>query len=309
MVLQAYLDDSDTHGSARKAFVLGGYIATAEAWTKFAAEWEPLLETFKVGRGKSGRRRFKMNEMAHHMEDVPPFFEIISRHVIGAISIVIYEDDLERAKSRIWSDNVDILFSPDSGGRNVAKKYMIHQLYHLMNDPSILAYGLKNPARFRDALAANRDRIDLYFDTDSSDDWAEWWEAVQKGVDEDVRGTRPPQFVDDEDYLPLQAADFWSWWTRYGHENDKYVEIAQGDFGAWQVKYSPPSLSITIDEDALTEQLINEFYEFVPIKSSVNIYDAKKKPRTDHAMPVHHMKKKSAMFSHYERLLKLLRGR
>jgi hypothetical protein len=38
-VLQAYVDESMEEG----AMALGGFVATAEAWGKFSAEWERLL--------------------------------------------------------------------------------------------------------------------------------------------------------------------------------------------------------------------------------------------------------------------------
>jgi hypothetical protein len=51
LVLRAYIDDSHT---VQTAFVLAGYIATAENWAAFSDDWQevldmpPRLERFKM---------------------------------------------------------------------------------------------------------------------------------------------------------------------------------------------------------------------------------------------------------------------
>jgi hypothetical protein len=96
VVVQCYLDDSYTQGGAH---VLAGYVARAESWAKFTKEWEQLLPRCYRG-GNSGRHRFKMSEMARRMEDVPLFLDVIRSNVSYAVSIMMKEDELERAKGR-----------------------------------------------------------------------------------------------------------------------------------------------------------------------------------------------------------------
>lgn len=54
---QAFIDDSTTPGGE---FVLAGHIAPAEAWAKFAKEWEELLPFGTLA--ENGKYHFKMSE-------------------------------------------------------------------------------------------------------------------------------------------------------------------------------------------------------------------------------------------------------
>ena len=95
VVYQTYLDDSS---SDQGVHVLAGYVARAESWAAFAKDWEQILPRAYIG--KSGKRRFKMSEMARgHMNDVPLLYNVISEHVTCSVSMVIRSDDLERAKN------------------------------------------------------------------------------------------------------------------------------------------------------------------------------------------------------------------
>ena len=310
MALHFYIDDSDDNAPGkRKAYVLGGYVASPESWAKFSHDWALLLEAFNVPRGKSGRRRFKMNEMARRMKDVKPFYETIVRHAIGAVSIILYEDDLERAMGRIWSDNVDVMFSPEADGKVLIKKLLISELHRLMAEPSILAVESSASYRFSDMLRGNRDRIELYFDEDSrSSIISDWWDGTAPDFDCEIRSGHPPQFLDDEVYLPLQAADFWAWWARRAYERKSIKDVVGGDFETWHGSEGPPFLSMSISEDDLVGCLIATLKLSAPFGIMPNLYDAKTKPRTDRAKAVHYAKKRSHMLSHFERLLRKLRG-
>ena len=91
MVVQAYFDDSY---SANGVHVLAGYMARAECWVAFSKRWEELLPTAFLG--NSGRFRFKMNEMAHRMDDVPAFYKVISRHLPYSVTIALRERDFSK---------------------------------------------------------------------------------------------------------------------------------------------------------------------------------------------------------------------
>jgi hypothetical protein len=83
VILQAFIDDSYT---AKGTFVLGGYIANAEAWARFSAEWEAALP--KALRKADGRYYFKMSDMAGRgrLADVPQFVKIIEDHVAFSLA-------------------------------------------------------------------------------------------------------------------------------------------------------------------------------------------------------------------------------
>ncbi len=312
MVLHIYADDSDENASGkRKAYVIAGYIATPEAWAHFSEEWERLLEDLDVPRGPSGRRRFKMREIARRkMTDAKPFYETITKYAIGSISVVVYDDDLERAKARIWSDSVNLTFAPGDDGKNLVKKALIDALYKLMDDPSILAVEGGPSSRFSDMLKANRDRIEVYFDDDSASTWiTDWWDYCIETYDPEIRSSEAPRYLDDEQYLPLQAADFWAWWSRRGYEDDSIRRFVNGDFGAWEGPKGPPALVMTFTEDQIVDFFIESFRNFVLFGVKPNIYDAKKKPKTEHAKEVFRDKSRAAMLQRFGLLLRRLRGR
>ena len=115
MVVQAYIDDSYKNGGVH---VLAGYLSTAEAWSEFSREWEEILPR-AVRNQNSGKYRFKMNEMAHRMDDVPIFYNAIQKYAKYSVSVLIDEKDVVRAKERIWSPNSNLIFSPNTEIKNI----------------------------------------------------------------------------------------------------------------------------------------------------------------------------------------------
>ena len=309
MVLRLYIDDSDSPESPeRKAFVLGGYIATPEAWTRFEEDWRDLLEPFDIPRGESGRRRFRMVEMARRFRDARPFYETIVRHVLGAVSLVIYEDELEAAKARVRRHNGEIPFTPFDDGRTLVKKILVQQLHEMMADPSILLMS-EGTKRFGQVLAENRDGTEIYFHRDESEPcMTEWWQGYisAQQPDLDVPGTQTPQFVDDEEHLPLQAADFWAWWAWQAYENGSFQDFASGNFGSWQGSNGPPMLVLTTSEDDLADYLMEAFAASVPAGSAAD--DTGKQPGASPAMYVDNPETGSRL-SRFDRLLERFRRR
>jgi len=81
MPLQAYVDASgkgDPH-----LLVIAGYIASADAWELFAAEWQKRLNEARLP-------YFKMNKMSRRPEIAGYFYRVIEEHdITAAISCVI----------------------------------------------------------------------------------------------------------------------------------------------------------------------------------------------------------------------------
>ncbi len=293
MVLQAYVDESISE-RGKKPYVVAGYVATAESWARFSAEWEPLLKW--TGYGNKGRR-FKMSEMRKKMDKVPAFYDVILRNVLFRVDATIFQDDLEAAFARIWSDNTELIIPPAGEIHNVVKTALVGGVYKAMSDDKYIE-GLTD-IPIRSIIKNNRGMIDFYFDEDSSSEHlTEWWNA--RYVDDnrfsmDVIGEKP-EFRDDEVFLPLQAADFWAWWVRFGAETGTEEDIKKYDkFGSWQAPGHIHGLSFTTNEDQLTEEIIG-----LMTKNSLcvaNIYDAKYRPPTEHARFVHRPKRRSSYLS------------
>lgn len=272
MVIQAYIDDSYTDGGVH---VLAGYMARAEAWAEFSKDWEVLLPLARMG--NNGKHRFKMSEMAHRMEFVPAFYNVIQKHAAFAVNFMISEADLERARARIWSDNVQIVWGPQDEIQNILFLRFI---------PAFFEWCWEDE-RIRNWLGG--DQIDIYFDNDIAPGWVcDEWEKLIREIPEHAQsfiGDRPKP-ADDEEFLPLQAADFWAWWSRKGYEDGKMKEIGRGDFGSWKAQ-KVPGFQLSTDEDRLTALLILLHKRSHVIQGIYNIYDSNKTPKSEYAiMPI-----------------------
>jgi hypothetical protein len=207
VVLQAAIDDSYTDGGA---CVLGGYAATAESWAAFSKEWEELLPSALRG-GPRNIHRFKMKEMARRLDRVPPFYRVIEKHVLLGISCKIDAGDLQRARNRIWSDNVSLFWGSFSDVYWMSVSGLLGMFHE---------FRLSSPAM--EKLLPLDQKVDFYFDKQSdSGELIDQWDTFNENQPQAIRELygEVPRFKDDEEFLPLQAADFWAWWVRSGYEN------------------------------------------------------------------------------------------
>jgi hypothetical protein len=264
MVFQAYIDDSYTENGT---FVLGGYVATAETWATFSAEWEALLPTATRGRGGY---RFKMSEMARQLDRVIPFYRVIENHVPLGLWCQIDIAELRRAKERIWSD-VPLIWS------NPAQPFWfcLSAILGRFHEERLAQETLQQ-------LLPLEQKVNFYFDkrsareaTEIADDWDEFAAGQSEAV-RSLYGTIP-RFEDDEEFLPLQAADLCAWWVRRATEKG----AARGsEFADLKPRKSITTLAIKFTEDQLVESLIERIrrgrYGLVPERP---IYDAKYSPR------------------------------
>lgn len=271
MVLQAYVDDSYTENGV---FVLAGYVATAAAWASFSQEWEKLLPT--ATRGPSGKFRFKMSEMANQINRVPAFHCIIENHVLMAISCKIDLGDLERAKQRIWSDNIQIIWGPPHNPNNQVIGYLLTHFHRLRYERQLLVN-----------LLPLDEKVDFYFDLHSDINTLDWDAFVASETSRSIRELygAPARFEDDEEFLPLQAADFLAWWIRDGYQNGRLQSYLSGDFGFWRGKKAIPYLNIMVSEDQLVEVFINQWERTLAPGSPARVFDANERLPTDNALP------------------------
>jgi hypothetical protein len=295
MVIQAYFDDSYTAGGVH---VLAGYLARAENWAAFSKQWEQLLPLCYPG--KSGKPRFKMSEMARRMSDVPIFYKTIRAHVSYAFTVMVREEDLERAKARIWSDSVDIAWSPHDDISTLLVRFFINRFFE---------YVLGDDHNHH--WIGPEDKIDIYLDNDAAEEWSlDSWEETIAGMPEYFKehvGERP-RFVDDEQYLPLQAADFLAWWTRRGYKNNNLSTIMRDNFASPELEKKLLSgAHLIFTEDQITSNLINLLRAGNSIPALTNIFDSNERPRNEAAFDVYDFDKRKGLFSHLRQKLKNLR--
>jgi hypothetical protein len=95
LVMQVYIDDS----VEPPVFVLGGFVARTEAWAKLKVEWQvaldkpPSLNYLKMKEAHALVGQFKGWKEAARNKRLTEFVEIIERHVLAGVSLVVRHDD------------------------------------------------------------------------------------------------------------------------------------------------------------------------------------------------------------------------
>ena len=254
MVLQAFIDDSYTKDGE---FVLAGYIASAESWAKFSKDWEELLPFATLS--KAGNRRFKMSDMAQgRMERVPAFYRVIETYALAAVSCRINIAELNRAKSRVWIHNTAVEhWGMFQNPFFTAFRCLLGMFHHHWNVTS--------------QVIPEGQTVDFIFDnqTEKTAILSSWDEFMaRQSAELRPRFGATPRFENDEEFLPLQAADFWAWWIRKWYEDGPDVveeKVNSGDFGVWKRNRSSfPTLAISFDENQLVEEMIKVAREHLP---------------------------------------------
>lgn len=115
----------------------------------------------------------------------------------------------------------------------------------------------------RDAFAKQLpldEKVDFIFDNQSEKSHIlTAWDAIVAGHLDQVkeRFGATPRFEDDQEFLPLQAADFWAWWVREWFEEDSPPtpevpdKMKQRDFGSWRGNKQMPIFSLSYDQSIL----------------------------------------------------------
>jgi hypothetical protein len=260
VVLQAFIDDSFEEDGV---FVLGGYISTAEAWAAFSKEWEKLLPLGTLN--KHRRYHFKMREMAREparIARVPLFLKVIEDHALVYVSAKINIAELRSARSRIVVPNINIDWGVFANPYFVAFRCLMDNLH-------------ASRPRMGHVLPLS-DKIDFYFDnrTDKKAIVTMWDDYVARRRDEVRRyfGANP-RFEDDEEFLPLQAADFWAWWVRKWYLEGTPEKIPRWDFGSFTKSPGKEFLGIEIafNQERLIDALKGLVREHIPPEAPIYV--------------------------------------
>jgi len=220
----AFMDES----YSTDEFVLGGYIQTSDVWAGFEADWAKLLLKYGV-HAKNGSVQFHMFEMKWQMDDVKRFSDVIDAHNLYPVSFRMNLDDFREAIVTV---------------ERRFERQGISIDWERWNDPYYFGFRhfLDGFHRRRDTLEPEIPvdaRIDFYFDRRSEQHRVlEAWADVraQMPPEEEERYGQDPRFENKQEYLPLQAADFYAWWAREWYEEDSSdvpTKLEVKDFGSW----------------------------------------------------------------------------
>lgn len=260
LTLQAYIDESYEENGI---FVMAGYIASVESWAAFTKDWEKMLPYGMLN--NEGEYYFKMSDMAQkdeRMKRVPAFFRIIEEHVLGFVSVKIDISELKRVLSRLSVPGAVIDWEMHANPYYIAFRCLL-DMFHL------------HRPKMTDAIPLN-EKIDFIFD-DRTEEKAiiSSWDYYMENRPEEVRQYygSVPRFENDEEFLPLQAADFWAWWVRKWHKDGTTEKIRECDFGSFKLRGLRKYLKIDISFNE--DQLVSTFKRILGRETDRPIYDAK----------------------------------
>lgn len=247
MVLQAFIDDS--YEPEAGAYVLAGYVASAERWAAFSREWELALP--KWGRlNEKGRFHFKMSEMSGRMSNVAGMYRIIEDHVDLAVSIAFIKEDFHIARARLY-----LIDGRGLDWDEVGYNYYMFAFYCLMD-----TFHTAHTQELKTLIPEN-ERVDFYFDDQrEKGQILRTWDRYMDARPPEIRDTfgRTPRFEDDSDFLPLQAADFWAWWIReWNTSGEAGPDMNYVEFKHWRADPTkPPRLQIRPLQDGIVEVFV-----------------------------------------------------
>ena len=204
-------------------------------------EWDRMLPYGTLR--PDGTYHFKMSEMASNQERmarVPAFFKIIEEHVLLSLSCTINLEQVRRAKERIWVPGAQINWDFVDNRYKFAFRCLLDN-FHTHKSVVELIIPL-------------HEKVDFIFD-DRTEKKAiiETWDLYMQARPPETRDLygAAPRFEKDEEFLPLQAADFWAWWVREWYEttDDPGAHIRECNFGMWRgTRASYPKFDISFDE-------------------------------------------------------------
>lgn len=246
---QAFIDESVSPNDGD--FILGGCIAPAEKWAEFSREWEALLPYGT--RAKNGNFHFKMSEMASNaqrMARVPLFSDVIDKYIHDFISCRMNLADFAQAQERFESFARVMNWSVDFGpflNPYYFTFWILLKAFH------------KDREKFASHIPVD-EKVDFYFDNRSEKKpLLEAWDGFLPKLDDVMRARygATPRFEDDQEFLALQAADFWAWWVREWYEEDAAElpdKMLKFDFGTWIGK-DRRFITIYLTEDFIFEEM------------------------------------------------------
>jgi hypothetical protein len=234
-MLQAFIDDSAEANPP--VFVLAGYLAPDVAWAGFIKDWQaaldipPAIPYFKMSKARALLRN-QANERIGVLHGV------IEKHITAGFCIMIPPD----AVKRIWGP-ID--------------KFARHPFY--------CAFSILLPllGLHLDEFGLDGDQIEFYFDEQMNEEgrakraweWAKNNANVESPKLKNILAS-VPQFRDDKELNPLQAADLAAWWFRR-----RYVERITGApkrTVPWKATDSIKYMRIEVSEDQLRQRYFQQ---------------------------------------------------
>lgn len=271
-MLQAYVDDSGSENRPDKRLVLAGYILSANDWANFSVEWAvalaqpPRLAVLHMSAGFPG---FDNKERAAKIDAL---VEVLSRYRPLSFECMVSRKDYEDIlRPNAPYDLRHPYFPCFVGVLSLAAK-------------SVSEEGLEGP-------------IDLIFDAQGNvgAGAAAWYLPIKKRDPHLARLLGgPPSFKDDQEALPLQAADLLAWHVRKCSEpkvtrrerevadairfRHRYMELTKETLVGWAAAFSQvPGIEATKSRESSVQTEIERLTSTVPPDQIVPVLNALQK--------------------------------
>lgn len=258
-MLLAYVDDSGSHKGEQRLY-LAGYILPIELWKSFGDAWRaaldepPSLKSLHMTSSFQGWSREAREKKIQRMIDVVRFYRPPS------IECSVCVDDFNQ----------------------IVRPHAPHDLRH--------AYGvcfdgiIIKSAQFVESMGL-AGPLEFVFDIQGNVglDAALWYEPIKQMQVPQVRKILggPPIFRDDEEVLPLQAADMLAWHRRLAGEstcspeqrqvadsmvfNHAIVNLPREMLEQWAAAFSKvPGIAETQGKNASTKKVLTKIVRTVP---------------------------------------------
>jgi hypothetical protein len=191
LVLQGYFDDSGSHADS-PFFVLGGWIASTDAWKTFSTIWdyhlkkEPALEYFKMNEAITWTGQFERGW------NVP----LRNQRIFELAEVIRRSEPLVRVECFLRRSDFENFV------RNILDAKFYSDPYFLCFHHVVLSVAV-DPE-----IGWNKD-CDFIFDCHGpiGEHAASWWEQIKQTIGEPVssRLGTPPLFRDDKNFKPLHV--------------------------------------------------------------------------------------------------------
>lgn len=206
-MLQGYFDDSGSDG-IRPPFVLAGWIHTAERWGDFSDDWKaeldqrPKIRYFKMSEAAAGQGQFQGMPIEFRKYKVRNLLSVVQKHNPDGLYCFMRWDEWREFEKKLPAST---------------RKPYVSLFFGVLD--TVMAYE-KNIGRFPE-------KVELDFDEQGEAGLLalEWYRLIAPHFPAEYKEIfgRSPTMLDDEDYMPLQAADMLAWSVRRDLDPDEYA--------------------------------------------------------------------------------------
>jgi len=244
LMLQVCIDDSTTETNQGPSFVLGGYIGRVQNWEGFADDWQallaksPRLEYLKAREANRLEGQFKGWSREQRDSKLLEFVAIIKKYRLRSIRHTVNHSGFHEQLGTI-------LFQ--TPGRNPRR-------HPALRNPGYIAVSAITCAVLGELLKSKTlEKVYFIFDEAvvSRDELESGYRSMMLRVPKRAtdRIARQPDFRNDKEFLPLQAADLFAW--HIGRDGSLRERGEKLDSEVWAALSDPPPIDASIDYDDL----------------------------------------------------------